>query len=189
MDIKIAVSEAVKTLKEGGVILYPTDTVWGLGCDATNQAAIEKIYNIKKRADSKSLIMLVTDIDMVCRYVKSVPDIALQLVEVTDTPLTIIYPVVSGLAKNAVTAEGTAGMRIPDHEFCQMMLRRFNKPIISTSANISGEPAPGVFDEIDDYIFGSVDYVVDREFEEGSTHKPSAIIKLGTGGEIEIIRK
>lgn len=189
MTLKENIDAAIKALKEGGVILYPTDTVWGLGCDATNEKAVEKIYKIKKRVDSKSLIILVSDMDMVCRYIKIVPEIAEQLTEVSDTPLTIIYPGAIGLASNVIASDGTIGMRIPNHEFCEQLLKKFHRPIVSTSANISGEPTPLTFQEIDDKISESVDFIADVIFEEGSTGKPSSIIKLGTGGEVEIIRK
>jgi L-threonylcarbamoyladenylate synthase len=188
-DLIREVEESLKILRSGGVILYPTDTVWGLGCDATNREAVEKIYKIKRREDSKSLITLVRDADMICRYVKVVPEVAIQLIEVADKPMTIIYPGVTGLAPNAVAADGSAGMRIPDHEYCSRLLFKFNKPVISTSANISGEPAPALFSEISPEILEAVDYVVKSRFEEGSSGKPSSIIKIGVRGEVEIIRK
>lgn len=189
MSIKDNIDAALKVLKEGGVILYPTDTVWGLGCDATNEKAVDKIFKIKRRADSKSLILLVSDMDMVCRYIKVIPDIAEQLVEVTDTPLTIIYPGAVGLATNVIAQDGTIGMRIPNHEFCAQLLYRFRKPIVSTSANVSGNATPMSFFEIDKEIIKSADFIVDKIFEESSTQKPSSVIKLGIGGEVEIIRK
>lgn len=189
MEINQAIEEAVKVLKDGGVILYPTDTVWGLGCDATNPKAVEKIFQIKKRTDSKSLITLVNSPDMLYRYVKEVPEVAEQLIEVTDKPLTIIYPGAIGLAANVIGADGTAGIRIPDHQFCQKLIYRFRKPIVSTSANISGEESPKGFQTISKEIKDAVDWVADPAFETGSTGKPSSIIKLGLGGEIEIIRK
>jgi L-threonylcarbamoyladenylate synthase len=189
MDVKIAIDQAVKVLKEGGVILYPTDTVWGLGCDATNPEAVEKIYKIKKRSDNKSLITLVEDEDMLCRYIKEIPQIALQLIELSDKPLTIVYPGAIGIARNVVSEDNTIGIRIPDHEFCRQLLHRFRKPIVSTSANISGEKAPSFYMDICDEIKKEVDWVADPVFEADSTGKPSSIIKLGLGGEVEIIRK
>ncbi len=189
MSIKENIETAAKILKEGGIILYPTDTVWGLGCDATNEKAVEKIYKIKKRVDSKSLIVLASDMDMVCRYIKVVPEVAEQLTEVADTPLTIIYPGAVGLAKNVIASDGSVGMRIPNHEFCSELLRKFRRPIVSTSANISGEKTPLTFLEISEDIIQSVDFTADVIFEEGSTQVPSSVIKLGVGGEIEIIRK
>ncbi len=143
MELNQAVDEAVKVLKDGGVILYPTDTIWGLGCDATNPKAVEKIYQIKQRIDSKSLIILVNGLDMLYRHVKEVPEVADQLIEVSDKPLTIIYPGAIALAPNVIAGDGSVGIRIPDHVFCQRLLYRFRKPIVSTSANISGDDSPG----------------------------------------------
>jgi len=189
MEIKTAIDQAIKVLKEGGVILYPTDTVWGLGCDATNPQAVEKIYKIKQRADNKSLITLVDSEDMLCRFVKEIPQVALQLIELSDQPLTIIYPGAVGLAKNVVSEDNTVGIRIPNHEFCQQLIFRFRRPIVSTSANISGEIAPAFYMDIQEEIKSAVDWIADPVFEADSTGKPSSIIKLGLGGEVQIIRK
>ena len=189
MDLRENIDSAVKVLKNGGVILYPTDTVWGLGCDATNEKAVAKIFEIKQRVDSKSLILLASNMDMVSRYIKVVPEIAEQLVEVTDTPLTIIYPGAIGLAPNTIAQDKSVGIRIPSHPFCEQLLKKFHRPIVSTSANISGEPTPVTFGQINQKIIESVDFIADDSFEEGSTGKPSSIIKLGIGGEVEIIRK
>lgn len=188
IQMKEQIDAAIKVLKEGGVILYPTDTIWGLGCDATNPEAVEKIFKIKQRSDSKSLITLVADLDMVGRYVKEIPEIAIQLVEVNDKPMTIIYPGAMGLAKNVIAEDGTAGIRIPDNEFCNKLISKFRKAIVSTSANISGNPAPATFDEIPQGIKDAVDFIVAPEFEGSSTHAASQIIKVGLGCEIEIIR-
>ncbi|OFY42422.1 MAG: threonylcarbamoyl-AMP synthase [Bacteroidetes bacterium GWF2_40_14] len=188
MEQNQAINEAIKVLRAGGVILYPTDTIWGLGCDATNPAAVEKIYKIKKRTDSKSLITLVDGLDMLYRYIKEVPEIACQLIEVSDSPLTIIYPGAIGLAPNIVAEDGSAGIRIPEHPFCQQLISKFRRPIVSTSANISGENAPSGYHDISDEIINSVDWIADPMLEEGSTGKPSSIIMLGLGGEIKIIR-
>ena len=189
MEIKTAIDQAITVLKSGGVILYPTDTVWGLGCDATNAQAVEKIYKIKQRADNKSLITLVDGEDMLCRYIREIPQIALQLLDVADQPLTIIYPGAIGLAKNVVAEDNTAAIRIPHHEFCRQLIYKFRKPIVSTSANISGEKAPAFYLDIAKEIISAVDWVADPVFEADSTGKPSSIIKLGLGGEVEVIRK
>lgn len=182
--------EAIDTLKAGGVILYPTDTVWGLGCDATNPDAVKKIYDIKKRSDSKSLISLVADADMLGRYVKVIPEVAINLIEVNDKPMTIIYPGAMGLAPNVIAEDGTAGIRIPSgSEFCTALIRRFRKAIVSTSANISGQPAPAYFEDIPAEIMDAADWVADPCLEEGATGEASQIIKVGLKGEIEIIRK
>ena len=204
------IQKALEVLRSGGIILYPTDTVWGIGCDATDPAAVAKIYEIKKRADSKSLVLLASDMDMICRYVKEIPEMAIQLVEVNDKPMTIIYPgavtgpapVVSGeagmtlpkadrhcLAYNTVAEDGTVGIRIPMMDFCQQLVAKFGRPIVSTSANISGEPTPKKFAEISDEIRDAVDYIVNPSLEKGSTGQSSSIIKVGLDYSIEIIRK
>lgn len=181
--------EAIEVLKAGGVILYPTETVWGLGCDATNPAAVAKIFEIKQRSDSKSLISLVADADMLGRYVKVIPEAALNLLEVNDKPMTIIYPGAMGLAANAIAEDGSAGIRIPTgSDFCIQLIRRFHKAIISTSANISGQPAPRSYEDIPIEIIEAADWVADPCIEESSTGEPSQIIKVGLNNEIEIIR-
>lgn len=192
--------KALEVLRSGGIILYPTDTVWGIGCDATDPAAVAKVYEIKKRADSKSLVLLASDMDMICRYVKEIPEMAVQLVEVNDKPMTIIYPgAVAGkpedkpsrscLAYNAIAEDGTVGIRVPMMDFCQQLVAKFGRPIVSTSANISGEPTPKKFAEISAEIRDAVDYVVDPSLEKGSTGQSSSIIKVGLDYSIEIIRK
>ncbi len=189
------VKEAVEVLRKGGVILYPTDTVWGIGCDATNAEAVARVYEIKKRSDSKSLVLLAENLDMVCRYIKAIPEIAIELVEVSDKPLTIIYPDAitgasrRGLAENVVAEDGSVGIRIAMNEFCRGLVHRFGKPVVSTSANLSGEATPSNFAEISPAICSSVDYIVDPSLESGSTGKASSILKIGLDSTIEIIRK
>ncbi|MBQ8422049.1 MAG: Sua5/YciO/YrdC/YwlC family protein [Bacteroidales bacterium] len=201
------IAKALEVLRKGGVMLYPTDTVWGIGCDATDPAAVAKVYEIKHRADSKSLVLLASDMDMVCRYVKEIPEMAVQLVEVNDKPMTIIYPdAVAGsepaadsqelpkadrhcLAFNTVAEDGTVGIRVPMMDFCRQLVARFGRPIVSTSANISGEPTPKKFAEISEQIRGAVDHIVDPSLEKGSTGRSSSIIKVGLDYSIEIIRK
>ena len=183
------IKKAVEVLRKGGVILYPTDTVWGIGCDATNAEAVAKVYEIKKRSDSKSLVLLSSNMDMVCRYVKEVPEMAVQLVEVNDKPMTIIYPGAMGLAENVVAEDGTVGIRIPMMDFCQQLAARFGRPLVSTSANISGEATPKRFAEISEEIRSAVDLVVDPVYEKGATGQASSIIKVGLDYSIEIIRK
>ena len=193
-------SEALRVLREGGTILYPTDTVWGLGCDATNPEAVAKIFEIKKRADSKSLVLLACNLDMVAKYVKEVPSIAVDLVEVNDAPMTIIYPEAQAgepgapgdrwhLAYNAVAEDGSVGIRIPLMDWCKDLVFKLGRPIVSTSANISGEPTPQRFSEIPQEIKDAVDFVVSPSIDTQSTGKPSQILKVGLRGEIEIIRK
>lgn len=188
MDIETILKEALEVLKKGGVILYPTDTVWGLGCDATNPEAVAKIFALKKRDDSKSLVLLASDLDMVARYIREIPPMAIDLVEVNDAPMTIIYPGAQFLAPNTVAEDGSVGIRIPLNDFCVELIRKFRKPIVSTSANISGSPTPKNFSQIEEEIKNGVDYTVDRRLEEGSTGKSSQIIKIGLRGEVEIIR-
>lgn len=204
MDYNESLNAALEVLRNGGTILYPTDTVWGIGCDATNPAAVAKVYDIKHRSDSKALVLLACDMDMVCKYVKEIPDAAIQLVEVNDKPMTIIYPgAIRGkapenggepradkhfLAYNAVAEDGTVGIRVPDMKFCKDLIFKLGRPIVSTSANISGEPTPKKFTEVTEDIKGAVDHVVDQHLESGATGQSSQIIKVGLKGEIEIIR-
>ena len=191
METKEILNKAVDVLRSGGLLLYPTDTVWGLGCDATDPEAVAKIFALKKREDSKSLVLLASDLDMVARYIKEIPEMAVQLVEVNDQPMTIIYPgaIAYLLAYNTVAADGTVGIRIPMMDFCVDLVKRFGCPIVSTSANISGEPTPKNFREISQFIKDGVDYIVDPALENTSTGKSSSIIKVGLDATIEIIRK
>ena len=201
-----SIQKALEVLRSGGVILYPTDTVWGIGCDATNPEAVAKIYEIKRRADSKSLVLLASDIDMIARFVKEIPEMAIQLIEVNDKPMTIIYPdAVVGLspdasgtlpkadsralAFNTVAEDGTVGIRIPMMDFCQQLVYKLGRPLVSTSANISGEPTPKKYSEISEEIRSAVDHIVDPSLERGSTGQSSSIIKVGLDYSIEIIRK
>ena len=200
------IQKALEVLRNGGVILYPTDTVWGIGCDATDPAAVAKVYAIKKRADSKSLVLLASDMDMICRYVREVPEMAIQLVEVNDKPMTIIYPgAIAGpapaspdalpkqdrraLAFNTVAEDGTVGIRIPMMDFCRQLVAKLGRPLVSTSANISGEPTPKNFSEVSEEIRSAVDHIADPSLEKGATGHSSSIIKVGLDYSIEIIRK
>ncbi len=188
--MEVQINKAIEILKTGGVILYPTDTIWGLGCDATNQDAVKKVFAIKQREESKSLVTLVSDLDMLARYVETIPEAALDLIEVNDAPMTIIYPKAIGLANNVVAEDGSVGIRIPMNEFCRQLCFKFRRPIVSTSANISGENPPKGFKDIDPQIKEAVDYMVHPSMEEkNSTHRASQIIKLGANGQIQIIRK
>lgn len=167
-----AVTEAVRILREGGVILYPTDTVWGIGCDATNAEAVERIYRLKRSENKKSMLVLCATPDMVVRYVHKAPGIAFEVQELATKPLTLILPGASGVAANLIPEEGTLGVRIPDHAFCQAMLRKLGRPIVSTSANISGEDTPRNLAEISREIIDGVDYVVNPKFEGKPTARP-----------------
>ena len=184
-----AVTEAVRILREGGVILYPTDTVWGIGCDATNAEAVERIYHLKRSENKKSMLVLCATPDMVVRYVHKAPGIAFEVQELATKPLTLILPGASGVAANLIPEEGTLGVRIPDHAFCQRMLRGLGRPIVSTSANISGEATPAGLAEVSREIIDGVDFVVNPRFEGKPTKKASSIIAFGEGGEVKIIRE
>ncbi|MEI8114079.1 MAG: L-threonylcarbamoyladenylate synthase [Bacteroidia bacterium] len=183
-DIKAAIA----VLQKGGIILYPTDTIWGLGCDASNEDAVQRIYAIKNRVDSKSMLVLMENPALIERYIDEVPDVAYDLIELTDKPLTIIYDGAKNLAKNLIADDGSIGIRITSEAFSSELIRRFKLPIVSTSANISGNPSPACFSEIDQEIIDSVDYVVKYLQNDAQKAVPSSIIKLGRGGEIKIIR-
>ena len=197
MKAEEILNEALRVVRAGGTILYPTDTVWGLGCDATRAEAVRRIYEIKQREDSKSLVLLACDMDMVARYVKEIPSIAIDLVEVNDAPMTIIYPGAicseSGdkwhLAANVVAEDGSVGIRIPLMDWCKQLAFKLGRPVVSTSANISGEPTPRRFSDIPQEIKDAVDFVVPPSVDSQSTGKASQILKVGLRGEIEIIRR
>lgn len=181
---------ALDTLKRGGLILYPTDTVWGIGCDATDEKAVERIYELKRSENKHSMLVLCRDADMIVRYVDKAPGIAFEVMEMADKPLTLILDGAVGVASNLIPEEGTLGVRVPDHEFCRQLLRRFGKPIVSTSANVSGEATPmkGLA-EVSREIIDGVDFVVNPRFQGRPTCKPSSIIAFGPRGEVKIIRK
>ena len=183
------INKAIDVLKKGGVILYPTDTIWGIGCDATNPAAVEKIYKIKQRAESKAMLVLINDSSELDKYVETVPDIAYDLIDVAVKPLTIIYDEAIGLASNLIASDGSIGIRVTKEEFSHQLCKRFRKPIVSTSANVSGKKSPATFREIDNAILESVDYVVNYRQEDDCALKSSEIIKLSKSGTIKIIRK
>jgi len=182
------ISESVKVLKNGGIILYPTDTIWGLGCDPTNEDAISAIYNIKQRDKSKCMLVLVDSIDMLEKYVDFVPKIAQSLIEVADKPLTIIYPKAKNLSKSILAPDGSIGIRIPKNDFCLQLIKEFGKPLISTSANKAGKKPPFGYFDIDNEIKISVDYIVPLHLEELSIAKSSEIIRLDKNGNITVIR-
>jgi len=181
------INKALQVLKEGGLILYPTDTVWGIGCDAANPEAVKKVYQLKQREDSKALICLVADDRMLTKYVKKIPEVAFDIIDVADTPVTIIYDDAQNLAANLIADDHTIAIRIPNDDFCFQLLRRFNGAIVSTSANISGQPTPKSFKEIAPEVLKGVDYVVSLHHEK-TCAKPSSIIKLGNNGVVKVIR-
>ena len=183
------IKQAVAVLRQGGVILYPTDTVWGIGCNATNAEAVKRVYDIKQRDDSKALICLVDSDNRLQRYVRNVPDVAWQLIDCCDHPTTLILDGAVNLAPNLIADDGSIGIRITQEPFSHELCYRFQKAIVSTSANISGQPAAQNYRDIDPQIVEQVDYVCWSRRQEHQPHKPSSIIKLGQGGEITIIRK
>lgn len=184
------INKTLEVLRNGGVILYPTDTIWGLGCDATNAEAVKRIYEIKQRADNKSLIVLVDSVNRISSYVENVPDVALDLIDLATSPLTVIFEGAKNLATNVVNAEDqSVGIRVATDDFCPTLIQRFRKPIVSTSANISGQPAPACFDQIDQKIIDSVDYVVQHRQDDTTKHKASGIVKIGRNGEVKVIRE
>lgn len=186
--MKEDIQNCLNTLREGGIILYPTDTVWGIGCDASNPQAIQKIYDLKGRTSSKALITLVGSEVMLERTVLNMPEIAWDLIESTNRPLTLIYDEVKGIAPNAIAEDGSCGIRLAKDTFCQQLIQRLGKPIISTSANVSGEETPKDFRSISDTILKGVDFVVNYRQNEATSQKSSNIIKLKNNGEIKIIR-
>ena len=183
------IKKACQVMYEGGVILYPTDTVWGIGCDATNEEAVRRVYDIKRRLDSKAMLVLVDSPVKVDFYVQDVPDIAWDLIELADKPMTIIYSGARNLAPNLLAEDGSVGIRVTNETFSKRLCQQFRKAIVSTSANVSGQPTPGNFSEISDEIKQAVDYVVDYRREETGHPSPSGIVKLEKGGVIKIIRK
>jgi L-threonylcarbamoyladenylate synthase len=176
-------------VKSGGVILYPTDTIWGIGCDATNPEAVKRIYEIKNRPDTKSMLVLLDSTAKLDYYVDELPAIALDLIELSVKPLTIIYSGARHVAANLIAPDGTLGIRITQEAFSKEICRRLKKPLVSTSANSSGQPSPANFSEISNEIIRAVDYVVDYRREEKQKVTPSSIIQLGKGGLIKIIRE
>ncbi len=183
------IKRACDVLYHGGVILYPTDTVWGVGCDATNEEAVRRVYEIKHRTDSKAMLVLVDNEVKVDFYVREVPSVAWDLIELSTKPLTIIYDGARNLATNLIGEDGSVGIRVTREEFSKQLCFRFRKAIVSTSANISGQPSPHCFAEIDDEIKQAVDYVVGVRQDEPAGAIPSSIIKLGTHGEVKVIRE
>ncbi|MFC4720901.1 L-threonylcarbamoyladenylate synthase [Geojedonia litorea] len=181
------IQECLAILKQGGIILYPTDTVWGIGCDATNPEAVKKIFQLKQRDDSKALICLVADDRMLKKYVKHVPEVAKDMFDIPEQPITIIYDHPQNLAQNLIAEDNTIAIRIPDDDFCFQLLRRFNGAIVSTSANISGFPTPKSYKEISEDILKGVDYVVNLHHDKIMA-KPSSIIKLESDGKVKVIR-
>ena len=182
------IRQAIEVMRKGGVILYPTDTIWGIGCDATNEEAVKRVYQIKQRDDSKALICLVDSDARLQRYVRNVPDVAWQLIDCIDKPTTLILDNAVNLAPNLIAEDGSIGIRITQEAFSKELCFRFQKAIVSTSANISGEPAAQNYRDIDPKIIEQVDYVCWTRRQEHKPHAPSRIIKLSSDGTVKIIR-
>lgn len=187
--IRNEIDKSLEVLRSGGIILYPTDTVWGLGCDATNESAVQKIFALKNRADSKSMIVLLDSPNRLESYVRNVPEQAWQLIEYSVSPLSIVFDSGRNLAESALADDGSIAIRITKDEFCRTLIHKLRKPIISTSANLSGEKTPANFSEISHYIRSMVDYIVNLRQEEKQIVKPSTIIRLHDNGQIEFLRK
>lgn len=187
--MKNELEKALEVLKAGGLILYPTDTIWGIGCDATNEVAVQKVMDLKGRSASKSLIVLLDNENKLASYVREIPDVAYDLIEFAEHPLTIVYSNAKNLAPSVINEDGSIGIRIVKHTFCQQLIQRFRLPIVSTSANISGEPAPKNFSEVAQEIIDGVDYVVNLEQGAQEDKKPSTIMKLSPDGLFTFIRR
>ncbi len=188
MSVNNDIQEVLTVLRNGGTILYPTDTIWGIGCNATNPKAVEKVYRIKERVFKQSLIILVKDLDMLHHYVGSVPEIASELMMSVADPLTIIYPNARNLPRNVMAGDGSIAVRVPKHDFCQDLLGAFGKPVTSTSANLTGAPNPFSFGSIAEPIKNSVDYIVSTRHQSINRPKPSTIVKIDQYGEISVLR-
>lgn len=189
MTFEEDIKTAVDTLKRGGVILYPTDTVWGLGCDATNAKAVERVYEIKRRADSKALIVLLGNRNDLYRYVDEVPDVAMELLDVSVRPTTVIYDKGINMAGNVTADDGSVAIRVSSDPFCRQLCRGLRRPLVSTSANISGQPTPALFREISPEIVNAADYVVEHRRNDNSRALPSIIIKISADSTFKILRK
>lgn len=189
MNIQEDIKKAVEVMRAGGVILYPTDTVWGIGCDATNVDAVARVYDIKKRDDSKAMICLVDSDVRMQRYVRNVPEVAWNVMELATKPTTVIFDNAVNLADNLIAEDGSIAMRITGEPFSKELCYRFQKPIVSTSANISGEAAAENYRDISEELLNAVDYVCFSRRQEHKPHAPSSIIRIRTNGEVEIIRK
>jgi L-threonylcarbamoyladenylate synthase len=188
VDFENDIVHCLEVLKKGGLILYPTDTVWGIGCDAGNEQAVEKIYQLKKRPDNKSMIVLVADEKDILQHVAAPGLSVFDYLQKTTKPTTVIYEGALGFAENLVAKDGSVAIRICREEFCKALIKRFRKPIVSTSANISGQPTPKIFKEISDDIKKGVDYIVQCRQDDESIAEPSAVIKWNNDGSIEVLR-
>ena len=183
------IQQAVQTMRKGGIILYPTDTVWGIGCDATNPQAVQKIYQLKRRQESKSMIVLVDSVDRAAPYATGLTDLAATLIEAADKPLTLILDGAKNVARNLIAPDGSIGLRVTSETYSKQLCYRLQKPVVSTSANISGQPPAKTFAEIPQEIIDGVDYVALYRRDDNTTHRPSSIVKLQQDGQVKIIRE
>ncbi|MDA3878993.1 MAG: L-threonylcarbamoyladenylate synthase [Prolixibacteraceae bacterium] len=188
-DFNEDIKNALEVLRAGGIILYPTDTVWGIGCDATNQEAVQRVFDIKQRKSGKSMLVLLENSNFIPSYVEEVPEVAWDIIDYAEKPTTIIYDKAKNLAPNLIASDGSIGIRITNEAFTQHLLQRFRKPIVSTSANLSNKPSPSCFDDIHESIKTKVDYIVKYRQSDVMDCAPSSIIRLGVSGLIKIIRK
>jgi L-threonylcarbamoyladenylate synthase len=189
IDYKEDIFKAVEVMNAGGIILYPTDTIWGIGCDATNELAVSRISKLKNRPDTKSMLVLLDTENRLNYYLKEVPEIAWDLLDVADKPLTIVYPGARNFASNLIAADSSIGIRITREEFSSNLVRRFGKPVVSTSANVTGKKSPSIFSEIEKEILEGVDFIVRYRQQDPQRAQPSGIIRIGLSGEVEILRE
>ena len=187
--LKDEVAKALKVIQEGGIILYPTDTIWGIGCDATNTEAVNKIFKLKQRDEAKSMIILLDTENKLESYIREVNPLAYDLIEYAENPLTLVMPGAKNISPALIAADGSVGIRISKHPFCQQLIQRLRKPLVSTSANISGSPSPQYFSQIEDEIISGVDYVVDIDQHDMEIKTPSTIMRLAPDGKFEFIRR
>ena len=187
--LKDEIAKALKVVQDGGIILYPTDTIWGIGCDATNTEAVQKIFALKQREESKSMIILVDTDNKLQSYITEVPDIAFDLIEYAENPLTLVMPGAKNVSPALIAADGSIGIRVTGNEFCKQLIQRLRKPLVSTSANISGKPSPQYFSQIDQEVIDGVDYVVDIDQHSKEIKNPSTIMKLSPDGQFEFLRR
>jgi L-threonylcarbamoyladenylate synthase len=187
--LKDEVAKALKIVQDGGIILYPTDTIWGIGCDATNTEAVQKIYRLKQRDETKSMIILLDTENKLESYISNVNPLAYDLIEYAENPLTLVMPGAKNISPALISSDGSIGIRISKHPFCQQLIQRMRKPLVSTSANISGKPSPQYFSQIDAEIIDGVDYVVDFDQHSMEIKTPSTIMKLAPDGQFQFIRR
>ncbi len=187
--LKDEIAKALKVVQDGGIILYPTDTIWGIGCDASNTEAVQKIYHLKQRSEAKSLIILLDTDNKLASYIQEVPELAYNLIEYAENPLTLVMPGARNISPAIIAPDGSVGIRISSHPFCQGLIQRLRKPLVSTSANISGKPSPQYFSQIDQEIIDGVDYVVDLDQHSMEIKNPSTIMKLAPDGRFEFLRR